>query len=144
MLHYRAMRDDDFDAALDLWRRCEGVGLRDSDSPVGIASYLQRNPGLSFIALQEQRIVGSILAGHDGRRGYLQHLAVAPEHRRQGIGSEPLSRCLAALAAEGIGKSHVHVFADNPAGREFWARRGWQRRDELQVYSWINGDNRNI
>ena len=143
-MRYRAMRADDFDAALGLWRRCEGVGLRDSDSPVGIATYLQRNPGLSFVAEREQRIVGSVLAGHDGRRGYLQHLAVAPEHRRQGIGSELLARCLAALAAEGVGKVHVHVFGDNRAGREFWDRRGWQQRDEIQVYSWINGDNRNI
>ncbi len=144
MLHYRVMRADDFDAALALWRRCEGVGLRDSDSPAGLATYLERNPGLSFVAEREQGIIGSVLAGHDSRRGYLQHLAVAPEHRRQGIGSELLSRCVAALAAAGIGKVHIHVFADNPAGHEFWARRGWLQRDEIQVYSWINGDNRNI
>lgn len=144
MLHYRAMRADDFDHAMRLWRSCAGVGLRDSDSAAGLAVYLRRNPGLSFVAELDGHIVGSVLAGHDGRRGYLQHLAVAREHRRRGIGSRLLALSLAALEAEGIGKIHVHVFDDNRAGREFWQRRGWQQRDEIRLYSWITGNNRNI
>ncbi len=144
MLRFRAMRVDDFDGAILLWRRCEGVGLRDSDSPAGLATYLRRNPGLSFVAEIDECIVGSLLAGHDGRRGYLQHLAVAPEHRRRGIGSQLLSRCLDALETAGIAKIHVHVFDDNHAGRDFYQRRGWHQRSEIRLYSWVNGDNKNI
>ena len=88
--------------------------------------------------------MGSVLAGHDGRRGYLQHLAVARDFRRRGIGSRLLGLSIDALEAEGIGKTHVHVFDDNRAGRDFWQRQGWQRRDEIRLFSWINGDNQNI
>ena len=144
MLRYRVMQASDFDQASDLWRHCDGVGLRDSDSQAGLEAYFARNPGLSFVAELDGAIVGSLLAGHDGRRGYLQHLAVADAHRRRGIGSRLLELGIAALAAEGIDKTHVHVFGDNQGGREFWDRRGWQQRNEIQLYSWINGDNRNI
>ena len=143
-LRYRAMLEADFDAAVALWRSCDGVGLRDSDSPAGLGTYLARNPGLSFVAEQETRLVGTVLAGHDGRRGYLQHLAVADELRRHGIGSRLLELGLEALRREGILKTHVHVFADNARARLFWEARGWRPRTEIALYSCILGDNDNI
>ena len=141
---YRRMGIDDYDQVMTLWRATDGVGLRDSDSPEGIELYLQRNPGLSFVAEQGGQVVGTIMAGHDGKRGYIQHLAVAHDCRRRGIGRRLTEICLEALSEQGILKSHVHVYAHNESGRRFWEQNGWHVRDELAVYSYITGENKNI
>jgi ribosomal protein S18 acetylase RimI-like enzyme len=78
---------ESYDRVLNLWEQCEGIGLSNSDSKENIQLYLNRNPGMSFIAELGNQLVGAILAGHDGRRGYIHHLAVLPNYRRQGIGS---------------------------------------------------------
>jgi len=142
-MQYRNMQISDYDDVMQLWRSCEGLNMRDADSTRGIESYLERNPGLSFVAQDESGIVGSLMAGHDGKRGYIQHLAVAAPARRQGVAGELVDLCLAALLAQGIVKSHVHVINSNQLGRDFWSRRGWHHRAEIEMYSFINGDNQN-
>ena len=143
-MHFRIMHPEDYSRLHALWRECDGLGLRDSDSPEGIARYLARNPGLSFVAERDGRIVGSVMAGHDGRRGYILHLAVADAERRRGIASRLVERCLDALAGEGIEKTHVHVIGENRSGREFWLARGFHHRDEIEMYSFVSGDNPNV
>lgn len=133
----------DYDRVIALWQRCDGVSLRDADSREGIARYLERNPGLSFIAESEDEIVGTVMAGHDGKRGYIQHLAVSDSNRHQGIGSRLVEVCLQSLKQEGIVKSHVHVLHDNQLGRDFWVKRDWFQRKEIVMYSFINSDNPN-
>jgi len=140
---YRNMQISDYAPVIALWRDCDGVSLRDADSSQGIERYLQRNPGLSFVALEGSSIVGTIMAGHDGKRGYIQHLAVANDVREQGIASSMVELCLEALKLQGIEKSHVHVLGDNEAGRKFWSGRGWFHRAEIVMYSFINGENKN-
>lgn len=140
---FRPLRADDYDAVMRLWRSCSGLSLRDSDSRAGVGRYLERNPGLSFVAETEAGLVGSIMAGHDGKRGYIQHLAVDDRLRRQGIASRLIDLSLAALKDLGIEKSHVHVLESNAGGLEYWTRRGWIRRSEIVMFSFINGDNEN-
>ena len=142
-MNYRCMQISDYDAVMQLWQDCEGLSLRDADSLYGIERYLERNPGLSFVALDGARIVGSIMAGHDGKRGYIQHLAVDQQSRGLGVASELVRRCLCALKSQGIEKSHVHVLRDNAAGRRYWSGRGWTERSEVVMYSFINGENDN-
>lgn len=128
------MRIADFDEVTVLWKRTEGVGLNESDERANIALFLERNPGLSLVARDEGgKIIGAVLCGQDGRRGYLHHLAVAAECRRRGIGGAIIEKCLAALAAQGIQKCNLFLFADNAAGREFWERRNWKERVDLRV-----------
>lgn len=135
----RALTAHDYDAVLDLWSRTPGVTVRDADSRASTERYLARNPGLSFVAVHEGAVVGCVLAGHDGRRGYLQHLVVLPAFRRRGLGRALVERSLAALAAEGIAKSHVDVLATNELGLDWWARHGWQRREDLVRFSHTRG-----
>lgn len=137
------MQISDYASVIALWRDCDGVSLRDADSPEGIEKYLQRNPALSFVALDGIDIVGTIMAGHDGKRGYIQHLAVADAARGQGIAGSLVELCLEALNLQGIEKSHVHVLGDNEPGRKFWSGRGWFHRAEIVMYSFINGENKN-
>jgi putative acetyltransferase len=133
------MTPQDYDAVVHLWKQTEGVVLSDADSPESVASYLRRNPGLSFVAREEATLVGVVLCGHDGRRGYLHHLAVAASHRRRGVGSRLVHRCLEGLRAAGIGKCHIFVFAENRHARAFWHAQGWEKRDELVLMSAYTG-----
>ena len=137
------MQIDDYDEVLRLWATCEGLSIRDADSRDGVERYLTRNPGLSQVAVRGDRIVGSIMGGHDGKRGYIQHLAVAETARKQGVASRLVALCVEALKHEGIDKSHVHVLRHNQDGNAYWRRLGWQQRSEVVMYSFINGDNEN-
>ncbi|MEI6211188.1 MAG: GNAT family N-acetyltransferase [bacterium] len=124
----------DYEAVITLWRGLPGIGLDDdSDAKAGIARYLKRNPGLSFVARCDRTVVGAVLSGHDGRRGYLHHLAVAVPHRKQGLGQLLVNRCLRALAARRISKCNIFLFRSNAAGRAFWEHAGWNTRGDLHI-----------
>ncbi|AMV24920.1 Acetyltransferase YpeA [Gemmata sp. SH-PL17] len=144
MVALRPMTEEDIPAALALWQGLAGIGLRDADNPAALAKYLRRNPGCSFVALDKAgTLIGVSLAGHDGRRGYLHHVAVSESHRKQGLGRELVDRCAAALKAEGIEKINFWVKADNAAGLAFWNRIGGRERTDLVIVSLILGDNPN-
>jgi len=129
---------DVYDDVLMLWEQAEGVGLHDySDSREGIESYLSRNPGLSFVARAGGTVVGAVLAGHDGRRGYLHYLTVHPDYRRQGIGRRLVDCCLGALQKAGIPKCHLFIFNDNVSGIAFWESVGWTPRTDIAIVSKI-------
>jgi len=123
-IHVAELGEGDIPEALALWAASEGVGLRGADEPAALARYLARNPGLSLAARDGRRMVGAVLCGHDGRRGYLHHLAVAASHRRRGIGRDLVERCLDGLRREGIAKCHLFVYHDNVAGQAFWRSIG--------------------
>ena len=126
---------DAYDDVLRLWRSCEGVGLSEADLRENIRSYLDRNPGMSFVAKIDGTLAGAILCGHDGRRGYMHHLAVHPEYRRKGLGRLLVRTCLSALKQAGITKCHGLVFRDNSEGIAFWKNAGWTVREDICIIS---------
>ena len=143
-MKYRVMNIDDYNHVIKLWKSSEGIKLREADSHSGIKKYLIRNPNLSFVAIDKfNNIIGSIMAGHDGKRGYLQHLIIHHDYQKLGIATELLSKCLKALKKEGIIKSHIHVLNINESGKEFWKRKGWIKRNDIQIYSFINSKHEN-
>jgi putative acetyltransferase len=125
----------DIAEAIALWLRTEGLGLGESDTPQAVTKFLAHNPGFSFVARSGGVLVGAVLCGHDGRRGYIYHLAVDREHRRRGIGRRLLALSLASLLEAGIPKCHAFVFQSNPCAELFWAPSGWTLREDLLVYS---------
>ena len=137
---YRVMTTGDYQPVYDLWAKTEGIGLSEADSPEGITQFLARNPDLSYIALDSEQIVGAAMCGHDGRRGYLHHVAVAANLRRQGIGAALADHCLSALAAIGIDKCHLFAKADNVEGHAFWQRVAWIERDDIRMMSRFVGE----
>lgn len=144
MFTLRPMVEEDIPAALALWQGLPGIGLRDADSPEALVRYLRRNPGCSFVAAtQSGELVGVSLAGHDGRRGYLHHVAVADAFRKQGLGRAMFERCAVALKAEGIEKINLWVKVDNTLGRDFWKHIGGRERTDILIVSIITGDNPN-
>ena len=126
---------DLYDSVFALWQNCEGVGLSNADSKENIQSYLARNPCMSFVATVDGSVVGTILAGHDGRRGYIHHLAIHPKYRRQGLARQLVDKCLQILQDEGIQKCHIFIFNDNAGGIEFWKSIGWVHRSDISVIS---------
>ena len=128
----RVMNPADYDSVCALWKSCKNMGLNNlDDSREGIERYLRRNPASCFVAEQDGMIVGVILSGHDGRRGFIYHLAVAEGFRRQGLASELVEHALSALKAEGITKTALVVFSRNDAGNAFWERQGFTLREDL-------------
>ncbi len=123
----RAFEPADLPAALALWAAVPGVELAEGDAPDELARYLSRNPGCSTVALVDGALVAAVLAGHDGRRGLLYHLAVHPAHRGRGLGRAVVRRSLEALRAAGLTRALLLVAADNPAGRAFWLGEGWEQ-----------------
>ncbi|MDY7066941.1 Acetyltransferase YpeA [Pseudomonas extremaustralis] len=139
----RTMTPCDYDAVLALMQDTPGISLRDADSREATARYLARNPGLSFVAEAEGRLIGCVMCGHDGRRGYLQHLLVLPEYRRQGIARALTQRCLAALEQLGIHKCHLDVFKTNSGAARYWQGQGWTLRTDIDRYSFTRPGNEN-
>ncbi len=130
-LRIRQMTADDYDAVVALWRDTPGVGLGVGDEREAVAACLDRNPGLSQVALRGETLVGAVLCGHDGRRGSINHLAVVPGERGRGLGRELVDRCLDGLRDAGIGKCNIVVYGDNADGQAFWRATGWRPRDDL-------------
>lgn len=131
----REIHPDDYGEIVELWKRTAGMGLNDADSEEGIRRFLFRNRGLSFCQKINDRIIATILCGHDGRRGYIYHVAVAREYRGRGIGKGLVEAGLKQLEEAGINKCHLFVFADNETGNAFWQSTGWTKRNDIFVYS---------
>jgi len=120
---------DDYDGAIALWNDVEGVEICEGDSREEITAYLKRNPGLSRVAEADGKIVGVALCGHDGRRGWIYHLAVASAYRRRKVGQRLLDDCARGLREAGLKRAIILVAGDNPAGHQFWLRNGWENID---------------
>ncbi|WP_242833836.1 GNAT family N-acetyltransferase [Desulfosporosinus sp. OT] len=134
-MYIRNMEIADYDLVIDLWKSTEGIGLSEADSKENIRFFLERNHGFSLVALKGNKLVGAVLAGHDGRRGYLHHLAVRREHRKEGLGRRLADGCLEKLKLAGIDKCHIFVFRENSVGKEFWSKIGWLIRGDLHIMS---------
>lgn len=132
MITIRKMIIDDYDEVYSLWLSCKGMGLNDiDDSKEGINKYLSRNPDTCFVAICDKIIVGVILSGHDGRRGFIHHTAVNPNFRKMGIASSLLDYALNALKEQGINKVALVVFERNQTGNSFWEKQGFASREDL-------------
>ena len=140
MFEIREFTMHDYPAALELWQESEGISVGAVDSRENIARYLRRNPDLSFVAYEGSRLAGTVLCGHDGRRGYLHHLAVTRQDRRRGIGSALVLKCLDRLRACGIQRCHLFVLRENVPAMAFWKRIGWFERSDLSMMSRDLGD----
>ncbi len=128
----RRMAETDYDLVFTLWQNTAGMGLNPADdSREGIVRYLRRNPTTCFVAEEGEALIGAILSGHDGRRAYVYHMAVAEAHRRRSIGEALLSHALEALAREGIAKAALLVFATNENGNAFWEKNGFVTRHDV-------------
>lgn len=132
----KVMTTEDYDELFEMWMNTPNLGLRSlDDSKEGIFRFLERNPNTNFVAYEDGKIVGAILSGHDGRRGYIYHTVVLPEYRGQGLGSDLADAVVEAFRKEGITRVCLNVMETNDQGKKFWIGKGWERKDFLGFYS---------
>lgn len=130
----RKMRLSDYDEIYKIWKSSPGVNLGLSDTKPYIRTYLQRNPGYSFVAVDKTgRIVGTVLAGNDGRRGYIYHVSIIKSYRSMGIGPELMKKCIASLKKAGLERCTIFVDTENSGARRFWEKHGWHYRKDLMI-----------
>lgn len=131
----RSMTISDYEQVYDLWKTIKGFAMRSvDDSKEGVSSFLNRNPKTSVVAVEDDKVVGAILCGHDGRRGCMYHVCVHPEYRRKGIGKEMVVYAMKRLQEEGINKVALIAFTSNDIGNTFWKQIGWTKREDLNYF----------
>lgn len=135
MFEYREMNAGDYDACIALWEQTEGMGFLESDTEQSLKFYLERNPGISFVCYEDNKIIGAVLGGHDGRRGYIYHLAVDKNYREKSIGKKLLELTLEKIKYSGIKRCLIMLRSDNKENKVFWLRNGFFQRDDLQLFS---------
>ncbi len=128
----RLMKPDDHEQAYRIWKSSPGVNLTLADTKPYIKFYLRRNPGLSFVAVDKKgKVIGTVLAGYDGRRGYIYHVTVVKNQRGKGIGSKLMEKCLAKLKKAGMERCSILVDTKNKEAKKFWEKQGWYYRKDL-------------
>ncbi len=138
MIQIRTIQIEDYDVLVTFWQTIQGVRLVDADSRPAIDRYLRRNPNMSFVAEDAGKVVGTVFTGHDGRRGYLFHFAVAEDYRNRALARELLTRSFDALKAEGISRCYGFILAGNERAHTLAKLTGWERVNEFDVYSqWL-------
>ena len=131
-MQIRKMTITDYDEIYSLWLSCAGMGLNNlDDTKDGIARFLERNPETCFVALVDGSIVGAIMVGTDGRRGYIYHTAVHPDYRKRGIAKALVDTALSAVENLGINKVALVVFGRNKDGNKFWEKMGFTTREDI-------------
>ena len=143
MIKIRLMTIEDYEQLSKLFIKTPGIVFREADSKNAIEKYLDRNKNLNFVATDNETIIGCVMCGHDGRRGYLQHLLVKPEYRKKGIGEKLFKNCIENLSNIGISKTHIFVFKDNNIANRFWLNKDWKLREDVNMYSYISSNNEN-
>lgn len=139
----RIMTMEDYESVNELWHKIKGFAIRSiDDSYEGVERFLRRNPTTSVVAIEDGKIVGAILCGHDGRRGCLYHVCVDPEYRLRGIGKSMVVFCMKALQDEKVNKVSLIAFSTNDIGNAFWKEIGWTKRGDLNYYDFtLSEDN---
>lgn len=134
-IEIREMRKRDYRESFDLWQGMPGLGLSGADEELPIHRFLDKNPATCFVALEGRRIIGTLLGGSDGRRGYIYHLAVSKNYQRMGVGKTLVDKCITAFKRAGLQKCHIFVISDNFEGLRFWEHTGWVKRNDILVMS---------
>ncbi len=132
----REMTVQDYAEVSALWQITSKRALCAEDEELPLKNYLRRNAGISQVAVIDGKIIGTVLAGHDGRRGFIYHMAVLPEYRRMGVAHALAQTAVRKLKEENIRKTHIFCFCDNEIGHSFWKDFGFTERRDIDVFSY--------
>ena len=138
MMIIREMTIDDYDEVYEMWQITTKRALSKADERDQMERYLKHNAGMSQVAVVDGKIVGTVLAGHDGRRGFIHHMAVLPEFRRKKIGHALAQTAIQKIREQSIDKTHIFCYQNNETGQSFWRDFGFEKREDVFVYSFSN------
>lgn len=128
----------DISAMLEFWRSTDGIGVGVGDDDASLQLFLKRNPTTCLVMKDSGRLIGTVLGGFDGRRGFIYHLAIQPDYRRQGLGKKLLDQALNELAKAGAQRTHLFVWKENQAAIDFYRSLGWLDRNDIEVFTWVD------
>ncbi len=131
----REITPEDYESLVAFWTKIDGIELDNTETREQFVFFLANNLGMSFLMIKNDEIIGACLASHNGRRGFLNHLAVAPNHRRKGLAATLINTCIQKLQSEGIQKTYVVLLKDNIEGQSFWKHIGWSQHEEYLMMS---------
>jgi len=131
-LRIREFKIEDYAAVRDLWGSA-GLEFRPGDELEDIRLKLQRDPDLFLVAEIDSGIVGSVIGGWDGRRGWIYHLAVRPEDQRRGVGVSLIRELEGRLVHKGAKRVNAQVHNENEKSLEFFKALGYERQTHLTV-----------
>ncbi len=134
-LFIREMTIEDYDEVFALWQITTKRALSDADKKENIEKYLLHNKGMSLVGMVDGKIIATVLAGHDGRRGFIHHMAVNPDFRRQGVGKSLAMEADKRIKEQGIGKTHIFCYKNNELGQPFWKALGFTKREDMDIFS---------
>ena len=117
------------------WEETDGIKLTIGDTESELDKYLKRNKGMSFICMNGDDLIGTILCGHDGRRGFIYHLAVCKNFRKENIATTLIEMSLGQLRSAGIKRCMIMADEVNESGKSFWLKMNWRKRDDLKMFS---------
>jgi ribosomal protein S18 acetylase RimI-like enzyme len=137
--HIAKAQTGDIENMLRLWRAIPGLGVGQGDEVESLKTFMNMNPSTCLVLKINDDLIGTVLGGFDGRRGYLYHLAVHPDHQGRGYGKKLLARVIQELKLLGAAKIHLFSFSDNPKAAQFYEKQGWERRQDIKVFSWNMG-----
>ncbi len=128
----------DITAMLEFWRATEGIGVGVGDDVESLQLFLKRNPTTCLVMKDKDRMIGTVLGGFDGRRGFIYHLAIHPDYRRRGLGKKLLDKALDELAKAGAPRTHLFVWKENQTAIDFYRSLGWLDRNDIEVFTWVD------
>jgi N-acetylglutamate synthase len=122
----REMTNDDHEELYSFWKSIEGLKMDESDYQDNFNSFLIRNPNLNYVVIHEKQIIGTIKCGHDGRRGYISHLAVNKKYQKYGIAKKLYNICIEELKKQSVLKCNLYILGSNKSAYTFWQHNGWK------------------
>ena len=129
------MESSHFPLLKEFWENTDGIKLTIGDTESELSNYHKRNKGMSFICMNGADLIGTILCGHDGRRGFIYHLAVHKDFRNDNIAADLIEMSLDQLRAADIKRCMIMTDEINESGKSFWLKMDWRKRDDLKMFS---------
>ena len=131
----REMTIDDYEEVFQMWQTTSKRALSKADEKPQMQRYLEHNKGMSQVAVIDGKIIGTVLAGHDGRRGfyspYGRNARIPPQRNRSFSGAKGDSK----IKECEIDKTHIFCYQNNETGQSFWRDFGFEKRNDVFVYS---------
>lgn len=125
---------------IELWKKT-GISVSSSDTKEELEKMYNRNPQLFLLGKMKEKVVGVVMGGFDGRRGYLHHLAIDPEYQKKGYGRLMVDNLIKKFRKLGVHKVHLFIEKNNKEVVKFYQNLGWKIRDDLIMMSFIPDEN---
>lgn len=138
MMKYRPYQQKDENSVIELWETVFPKAPAHNNPLRDIHAKLHVQPQLFFVAESDERVVGTVMSGFDGHRGWVYYVAVHPEFRRQGIGSALMEKAESALLEMGCRKLNLQIRADNAPVQRFYESLGYRVEERISMGKRLN------